>query len=142
MDNIENIQTKPCSELKWIENRQYDEHIPHKLKSAGANTQQFKLKLLKMTVYILQIEKKGIGANACLIDIFVIVYDVEALSANLTTQANTFQVVQVILFYYVTEFLTRNYQRATLVGFSKFDLTILLLQQSRDEQLMYVKLMV
>ena len=36
-----------------------DEHIPHKLKSAGANTQQFKLKLVKMTVYILQIEKSA-----------------------------------------------------------------------------------
>ena len=55
-----------------------------KLKSARANTQQFKLKLLKLIVYILQIKKKMLGAYSGLIDVFVYWYDEQARNAFFT----------------------------------------------------------
>ena len=67
--------------MKKIANTTSIFHI--KLKSARAYTQQFKLKLLKLIVYILQIWKSS-GAYSCLNEIFVNIFDVEARCAFFT----------------------------------------------------------
>ena len=47
--------TKPCSDLKCKENRQYDEHISHKTQKSKGIHSTVQAELLKLIVYILQI---------------------------------------------------------------------------------------
>ena len=75
--------TKPCSDLKCKENRQYDEHIQHK-------TQKCKGIYSTVLDEIIEIDSlypadlKMLGAYSGLVDIFVNIYNVEARYAFFT----------------------------------------------------------
>ena len=47
--------TKPCSDLKCEENRQYDEHIPHKTQKCKGINSTIKAEIIETIIYILQI---------------------------------------------------------------------------------------